>query len=51
MKHCKSPAAKAANQVGTMTVRVCPIHELTAMSVPGGISTWAVARGSAEVAA
>ena len=51
MKHCNSHAATAANPVGTMKVCACPIHELTAMSVSGGIGAWSAARGSVEVAA
>ena len=51
MKHCKNPAAKAANRISPMTVRACPIHELTPMSVLGGVGAWSAARGSMEVAA
>ena len=51
MKHCKSPAAKTANLVGTTTVCACLSRELMAMSLPGGIGTQLAARGFVAVMA
>lgn len=51
MKHCKSPAAKAANPVSTTTFRACPCRELTAMLLIGDIVTPSAVRDFVEVAA
>lgn len=51
MKHCKSPAATAANPIGTMTVRACSCHELTAMLLIGDMGTPSAVRDFVEVAA
>ena len=51
MKHCKNPAAKAANPVSTMPVRACPCHALTAMLLIGGLGTPSAVRDFMEVAA
>lgn len=51
MKHCKNPAAKAANPISTMPVRACPCRELTAMLLIGDIGTASAVRGFVEVAA
>ena len=51
MKHCKNPAAKAANPVSTMPVRACPCHEFTAMLLIGDMGTPSAVRDFVEVAA
>ena len=51
MKHCKNPAAKAANPVSPMPVRACPCHELTAMLLIGDMGTPSVVRDFVEVTA
>lgn len=51
MKHCKNPAAKAANPGSTMPFRACPCRELAAMFLIGDIVTPSAVRDFVEVAA
>ena len=51
MKPYKNSAAKAANPVGTMPVRACPCHELTAMLLIGDMGTPSAVPDFVEVAA